>query len=320
MRWTIPAVIDVRMPTLKKNDGYCYRLQLDNKAEGHSVLTFLTQHYTHSSEAEWAARIQAGEVHLDDSVASTHQSLAPGMRLIWNRPGWIEEETPQTYRIEFEDAHLLVVSKPSGLPTLPGGGFYRNTLLAFVKADYPRARPMHRLGRGTSGLVLFALTEETASAIARQWNQVEKQYQALGSGRALQDEYDVRQSIGPVEHPRLGRVYAASLRGESGGKAARSVVRSLERREQATLFEVDLYSGRPHQIRIHLACIGHPLVGEPMYASGGHLQDLPGLPGDLGYHLHAKRLRLEHPITKQQLEFRSELPELLRPEEGQRTP
>lgn len=289
---------------MKQNDGYCYRLQLDDKADGHTVLSFLAQRYKHSSESDWAERIQAGQVQLNDSVAYADQHLSAGMYLIWNRPGWAEEDTPQSYRTEFEDEHLLVVSKPSGLPTLPGGGFYWNTLLAFVRTQYPSARPLHRLGRGTSGLVLFALSDEAASVISRHWSQVEKQYQALGSHLARQDVYDIRAPIGQIDHPRLGRVYAA----EASGKSARSVVRTLQRREQATVFEVDLLSGRPHQIRIHLAYIGHPLVGDPMYNAGGGLQDLPGLPGDLGYHLHAKRLRLEHPITKKQLEFISELP------------
>lgn len=293
---------------MKQNDGYCYRLQLDDKADGHTVLSFLAQRYKHSSESDWAERIQAGQVQLNDSVASADQYLSAGMYLIWNRPGWAEEDTPQSYRAEFEDEHLLVVSKPSGLPTLPGGGFYLNTLLTFVRAQHPLARPLHRLGRGTSGLVLFALSDEAASVLSRQWNQIEKQYQALSDDVALQDEYDIRSPIGQIDHPRLGRVYAA----EPNGKSARSVARTLQRREQSTVFEVDLHSGRPHQIRIHLAWIGHPLVNDPMYDAGGGLQDLPGLPGDLGYHLHAKRLRLEHPITKKELEFESDLPEPLK--------
>ncbi|MCA9160373.1 MAG: RluA family pseudouridine synthase [Planctomycetales bacterium] len=286
------------------NLGYSYRLQLDDKVAGHTTLSLLTSRFPHSTEAEWAARIQEGQVLLNDRIADEAQPLSAGMIMIWNRPGWIEEDTPQHYEVLFEDEHLLAVSKPGGLPTLPGAGFYLNTLLSFVRSRYPTARPLHRLGRGTSGLVLFALSSEAARGLTRNWEQVGKQYQALGSFNACHDEYDIRSPIGLIDHSRLGRVYAADIH----GKQARSVARPLRRCIDSTLFEIDLHTGRPHQIRIHLAYIGHPLVGDPLYARDGRLRDSPGLPGDLGYLLHAKRLCLEHPITHKQLEILSALP------------
>ena len=295
---------------MKQNHGYCYRLQLDDKAAGQTLLGFLSKRFPHSTTIEWLSRIRDNQIALNGSIASESQLLAAGMVMVWNRPGWAEEATPQSYRIVFEDEHLLAVDKPSGLPTLPGAGFYLNTLLSFVRTDHPTARPLHRLGRGTSGLVLFALSREAARVLTCQWPQIEKQYQALGSYAAHQQEYDIRAPIGLIEHPRLGKVHAA----EALGKPARSVARPLLRREESTVFEVDLHTGRPHQIRIHLACIGHPLVGDPLYDVDGRLKESPGLPGELGYHLHAKRLRFEHPLTKRPLEVASPLPELLRVE------
>ncbi len=289
------------------NLGYSYRLQLDDKVAGHTTLSLLTSRFTHSTQAEWANRIQDGQVLLNDKVAGESQLLLAGMIMIWNRPGWIEEDTPRHFEVEFEDEHLLAVSKPSGLPTLPGAGFYLNTLLSLVRSCYPSARPLHRLGRGTSGLVLFALTHEAARSLTCNWEKVEKQYQALGSFKACQEEYDIRSPIGLIDHPRLGRVYAADAR----GKQARSVARPLKPCNDSTLFEIDLHTGRPHQIRIHLAYIGHPLVGDPLYARDGQLRESPGLPGDLGYLLHAKRLCLEHPITHKKLEIWSALPQEL---------
>ncbi|MEO8270073.1 MAG: RluA family pseudouridine synthase [Aureliella sp.] len=292
---------------MTRNLGYSYRLQLDKKAIGHTTLSFLSSRFRHSTEAEWAVRIEEGQVLVNDKIAEESQLLLAGMIMIWNRPGWTEEETPQKFAVEFEDEQLLAVSKPSGLPTLPGAGFYLNTLLNLVRSRYPSARPLHRLGRGTSGLVLFALTHEAARSLTRGWEKVEKQYQALGSFHARHDEYDIRSQIGLMDHPRLGRVYAAVV----DGKQARSVARPLKRCDNSTLFEIDLHTGRPHQIRIHLATIGHPLVGDPLYARDGQLLDSPGLPGDLGYLLHAKRLELEHPFTHKRLEIWSELPQEL---------
>ena len=202
------------------------------------------------------------------------------------------------------------------MPTLPGGGFQDHTLLYLIRAQYPGASPLHRLGRGTSGLVLFARTPGLASPLSRGWPQVQKSYLALAGGLATQDEYDIRTPIGPVAHPRLGQVYAAS----EMGKPSRSLARVLERRENTTLFEVDIYTGRPHQIRIHLASIGHPLTGDPLYAPGGLPRaHLPGLPGDGGYHLHAYQLRLVQPVSGEKLEITAAPPALLQPGGGPKT-
>ena len=170
------------------NHGYRYRHVLGREASGHSTLSYLVGHFTHSNAAEWQARFAAGEVLLDDTTAQGAEPLRAGAVLIWNRPGWEEEEeTPQTFGVIYQDAHLLVVDKPSGLPTIPGGGFYLNTLLSLVQVDFPEARPLHRLGRATSGLVLFALNAPTASTLSRCWPQVHKQYRALACGVALLD-------------------------------------------------------------------------------------------------------------------------------------
>ena len=290
------------------NQGYSYRHVLGPRAVGHTTLSYLAEHYSHSDVSAWQARLEAGEVLWNDKAADGWELLRAGDVLVWNRPGWVEEETPQDFGVVFQDQDLLVVNKPSGLPTLPGAGFYLNTLLSLVQTEFPEARPLHRLGRGTSGLVLFALNTETASTLSRQWPQVQKQYQALASGEAEQETYDIRVPIGPCEHPRLGQVHAAS----ASGKSSRSVARTLERRSNTTVFEVDLCTGRPHQIRIHLAFIGHPLEGDPLYATGGQpREDQPGLPGDGGYWLHAKRLVFEHPVSGVRLEFRAPLPEIL---------
>lgn len=291
------------------NQGYRYRLFLGPEALGQTTLTYLVTNFAHSTECEWRDRLAAGEVELGQQVADGSETLRAGVELIWNRPGWLEQETPQSYSIVYRDEDLVAVNKPSGLPTIPGGGFYLNTLLSLVRATFPEARPLHRLGRATSGLVLFALNGHTASQLSKKWDQVQKQYQALSCSIALEEIYDIRSPIGKLKHPRLGTVYAAN----QSGKPSRSVARVMERRSDSTVFEVNLHSGRPHQIRIHLACIGHPLLGDPLYASGGQPRlDQPGLPGDSGYWLHAKRLVFDHPVTGERVVLEAPLPEVLK--------
>jgi 23S rRNA pseudouridine1911/1915/1917 synthase len=237
-----------------------------------------------------------------------------GQILVWNRPPWIEPDAPRHFEVLFEDAHLLAVNKPSGLPTLPGGGFMENTLLRLVQKESPCANPVHRLGRGTSGIVLFAKTAEVAASLEANWNtsKVQKIYRALAQNIAEHDEYEILTPIGLVPHPRLGQVWAAKADGKPAKSVARVIVRGAGATATAgtTIFEVRLHSGRPHQIRIHLASIGHPLLGDPLYRLGGQpLEDLPGLPGDGGYLLHAQFLRFEHPVSGEGIEVEAGLPE-----------
>jgi 23S rRNA pseudouridine1911/1915/1917 synthase len=163
------------------------------------------------------------------------------------------------------------------------------------------------LGRGTSGIVLFAKTPQAASNLTANWNtpKIQKIYRALAQNVAQHDAYEILTPIGLVPHPRLGSVWAAN----PSGKPSKSLAKVISRHPSATTFEVTLYSGRPHQIRIHLASIGHPLVGDPLYGLNGQpLENLPGLPGDGGYFLHAQFLNFQHPITGEQINLEAALP------------
>jgi 23S rRNA pseudouridine1911/1915/1917 synthase len=278
------------------NAGYSYREQVQPAAAGRVLLDYLSATYRHSSREEWAGRCARKEIEIDGVVAHAEARLAAGQTIVWHRPPWQEPEVPLDYRVLYEDDALLAVDKPRGLPTMAAGGFLSRTLLALVRERYPGACPLHRLGRHTSGLVLFARTAAAASTLAQAWRDrlVTKTYRALGAGIAAFELTDIDARIGPVPHPRLGFVYAVS----PSGRTAHSRVITLARREEATVFAVTIATGRPHQIRIHLAAIGHPLIGDRLYAAGGVVKaDDPALPGDDGYLLHAESLRFTHPTT-----------------------
>lgn len=265
------------------------------------MLAYLTTMHPHSTETEWAARIERGEVEIDGTPGRSALILSGGQTLTWHRPPWDEPGVPTDFETIHEDGSIVVVNKPSGLPTMPAGGFLDQTLLALMRRRYPEASPLHRLGRHTSGLVVFARTREAASGLARAWRDrtVTKTYRALGFGTTRTEMFVIDVPIGPVPHPRLGTVHAAC----AGGKPSHSVAVVLEPRHDQTLFRVEITTGRPHQIRIHLAYVGHPLTGDPLYDVGGKLRREPGLPGDGGYLLHAEQLQFPHPATGQRLTF-----------------
>src|SRR5271165_5708360 len=308
------------------NRGYAYTTIISSKYHGQTLLSHLASLYSHSTRQAWQQRLNNGEVAVNGVTASGSESVTAGQTLVWNRPPWIEPDSPQHFEVLFDDPHLLAVNKPSGLPTLPGGGFMENTLLRLVQKQTPNANPVHRLGRATSGIVLFAKTPQAAAKLSANWNtpSIQKIYRALAQGIAQQDAYEILTPIGLVPHPLIGSVWAAN----PSGKPSKSLAKVISRAPSSTApsstassstassstpgtttFEVRLNSGRPHQIRIHLASIGHPLVGDPLYGlSGQPLENLPGLPGDGGYFLHARFLNFHHPITGEQINLEAALP------------
>jgi 23S rRNA pseudouridine1911/1915/1917 synthase len=278
------------------NRGFAYEEHVGPRLVGRSVLEYLAERYRHSTATEWERRIRSGEVRLDGRRALPADRLRAGQCLIWNRPPWREPAVPLDFALLYADADVLAVAKPRGLPTMPAGGFLTHTLFSEVRRRFSDAAPVHRLGRGTSGVVLFARSAHARRSLGRAWRdgRVERIYLGLVQGRFDRGRFTIELPIGPVPHPLLGTVYGAC----AGGRAARTVVRTLRVDDQASLVAVRIDSGRPHQIRIHLAAAGRPLVGEPLYGRGG----LPrphsrALPGDGGYLLHAARLVFPHPTS-----------------------
>jgi 23S rRNA pseudouridine1911/1915/1917 synthase len=292
------------------NQGWIYREQVNHQDDGLTVLDYYSQRYLHSTVNEWQERITAGQILLNGHPAQAETLVHRGQWLTYHRPPWQEPDVPLTIEVLYEDSELLVVAKPSGLPVLPGGGFLEHTLLWQLQQRYADHAPVpiHRLGRGTSGLMLWARSPHAKSALSQQMRdrQIQKIYQTWVNGNTMPDSFTVTQPIGKIPYPVLGYVYAAT----ESGLTAHSDCRVLQRDTAKTLMEVTIVTGRPHQIRIHMATAGYPLVGDPLYGVGGipldHLTDATTkfpVPGDCGYYLHAVQLAFQHPASQKAMTF-----------------
>jgi len=292
------------------NNGYSYPDRILKPDEGVSVAAFYTVHYTHSTEEAWRQRIRAGQILLNGRPASPDELLTRGDRLIYRRLPWEEPEAPTDFGALFEDDDVLVLAKPSGLPVLPGGFFLESTLLYLVRQRHGSGcSPLHRLGRGTSGAILFTRNARTARLLttAMKERRIRKVYLALASGTAMLDTFTVDAPIGPVPYRHPATVHAY----RPDGRPSISHVRVIRRlpEENATLLEVTIPTGRPHQIRIHLSYAGFPLVGDPLYQVGGIPRadaiddEWAALPGGTGYLLHSWKLRFPHPARDEDVEI-----------------
>ncbi len=297
---------------MAKNEGWIYTDRIDAQSHGIPLLAYYVARYDHSSATEWRDRIQAGLIAVNQQPLRDEEfKVQAGQTLTYHRPPWVEPPVPWNVISLYEDSDLLIVHKPSGLPVLPGGGYLENTLWGWLREQY--AEPptaLHRLGRSTSGIMLLAKTEIAKSALSRAFRQGEitKTYRALASGSTMPDRFTVNQAIGKIPYPQLGYLYAATAQ----GKAAISHCEVLQRDRipGATLMAVTIPTGRPHQIRIHLAAAGYPLWGDPLYGMGG-VAIADTVPGDGGYHLHAYQVSFTHPTQGTGLTLTAEPPELL---------
>jgi 23S rRNA pseudouridine1911/1915/1917 synthase len=280
------------------------------------------------SRTQAARLVAGGAVSVNGATARASRLLSRSDQVVVRFP---DHEPPRTLQpapiplsVLYEDEHLAVIDKPAGLVVHPAPGHWNDTLVNALVArgttlsGGAEGRPgiVHRLDRDTSGLMVVAKTDlahrRLGAAIAAR--RVQRGYAALSWGHLDQSPRTIQAPIArhPLDRKRMIVTPA--------GRPARTDARVVARFEVAELLRLELHSGRTHQIRVHLEHIGHPVVGDPVYAGGGSRR----ITGPLRRQaealervtprqaLHAAVLAFRHPASGAALEFRSEWPADLR--------
>lgn len=268
--------------------------------------------------------IEEGQVRVNDAPARPGLKLRAGDRVTVTipspRPTQLQPE-PIPLNILYEDDQILVLNKPKGLVVHPAPGAPDGTLVNAVLAHAGEELPViggeerpgivHRLDKDTSGVMVIAKTDAALHDLQRQIadRSARRSYLALVRGSPRFERAEVDAPIGrhPTHRQRMAVLPAG---GRHPARPARTHLTVLERFPGFTLLQAQLETGRTHQIRVHCAYIGHPVVGDPLYGAGARARD-PSIPPEVraaiealeGQALHAYRLAFTHPTTREPLIF-----------------
>ncbi len=276
------------------------------------VDAYLREH-TEFSRSRVSALIQEGALRIGDEVEiKPSRKLAAGDRLLLSVPQVREVEiVPQNIPLDilYQDADIVIVNKPCGMVVHPAAGNEDRTLvnaLMYHVKDLSgiggEMRPgiVHRLDKDTSGLILVAKNDRAHALMSDQFKarSMEKHYRAVAFGHFSEESGLIDAPIArhPVDRKKMAIV--------SGGKPSQTEWKVMERLKGATYLDVHLLTGRTHQIRVHMQSVGHPLLGDVIYAPHTKLPvHIPRLM------LHAYSLAFDHPTTGERMEITAPLPE-----------
>ncbi|KAA0084016.1 RluA family pseudouridine synthase [Paraburkholderia sp. T12-10] len=281
------------------------------------VLAKVFPEFSRSRLQSWT---EAGRVLLNGSPARVRQAVPLGARIELT-PDLLPEQLaftpePVPLNVVYEDDSLVVIDKPAGLVVHPAAGNWSGTLLNGLLYRYPdaaglpRAGIVHRLDKETSGLMVIARTLEAQTDLVRQLQArtVKRRYVALVWG-AMPDEGIIDAPIGRDPRERTRMAVVAGAAGKHARTRFRLVGQTTWHQQTVSAIHCDLETGRTHQIRVHCAHVGHPLLGDPVYGHARGRRSSVPLPGGFARQaLHAWQLGLVHPRSGRTMRWRADVP------------
>jgi tRNA pseudouridine32 synthase/23S rRNA pseudouridine746 synthase len=270
-----------------------------------TLLDFLVARFPALSAAEWRARIEAGDV-VDGGgrSISAAQAYAPHGKLHYYRQVQDEPAAAAPCTVLFEDELLVVADKPPFLPVTPSGRYLQQTLLVRLRRQLgvPALTPLHRIDRETAGVVLFAKQPATCGSYEALFaaRQVAKQYEAIApASTTLRFPITRTSPLADAEHFMQMREVPAS---HPGARAARTVIELLETQGPWARYRLHPLTGRRHQLRVHMAGLGLPILGDRIYPT---LQPVDTDDPRNPLRLLAQRISFQDPVTGQARSFAS---------------
>jgi 23S rRNA pseudouridine955/2504/2580 synthase len=286
-------------------------LVVGEEGAGQRIDNFLLRHLKGVPKSHVYRVVRSGEVRVNSGRVKPDHRLQLGDKLRVP-PVRIAEPRPQKARpldlpVVFEDAALIVIDKPSGI-AVHGGSGVSFGVIESLRAERPQAKFLelaHRLDRDTSGLLIIAKKRSALVELHRMLRQgeVDKIYLAVVKGSWSRKETELRESL----HKYVNAQGERRVSVQDDGKAAVTRVKPLKLHPDFSLLELKLLTGRTHQIRVHLAHAGHPVLGDDKYGDFA-LNKVLWKEGLKRLLLHAARLSFQHPLEKQKLKFESKLP------------
>ncbi|MDT8446346.1 MAG: RluA family pseudouridine synthase [bacterium] len=283
------------------------------------LVDFLCRRFPYQDRAGWVAAVEKGAISIDGELSSPDLILETGMVVGYERPRESEPAVDKTYRILYQDQAIIAVEKSGNLPIAESGRYYRNVLIEILKETLGLEvlHQVHRLDRETSGVLVVAKSPEVATLLGEQFFKgiPQKRYQTVLVGEMPLEEVLVEQPIKKVKPQGPGTVRIRQVV-DPEGKTAKTLFRPIKAAGGLTLAEVELFTGRTHQIRVHAEYLGFPVLGDKLYGQTDEQflkwfkgEEQPNF-GEFGpidrQLLHASRLELNHPLTGDWLTFESD--------------
>ncbi len=274
-----------------------------------TLLEFLARRFRYHTAVEWESLVKKAFVKVDGKKVKPGHLLETRQKIVYERPPIPEPEVDPSFKVIFEDRHILAVSKSGNIPTSPSGKYWNNCLVHLLQREFrlDTLHAVHRLDRETSGINLFSKSKESARLLGADFQQgrVRKEYSAILEGRLAFREVFVSAPLAD-EHSGAIRIKQTV---QSQGRESRTIFRLKAVLPKASLVQATPLTGRTHQIRAHAAYIGHPVVSDKLY--GVSEEDFIRWVSDenRSYRqrqlLHATTLSFTHPFTKKPLTLRA---------------